>query len=518
VLPGFAGSADEIAAWAAGQELPLLLKAAAGGGGKGMRIVRSLDELDEALGAAGREAAAAFGDDRLLVERYVERARHIEVQVIGDAHGTVLHLGERECSLQRRHQKVIEEAPSPVVGPELRAALGSAAVALAAGCGYEGAGTVELLAERDDPSRFFFLEMNARLQVEHPVTEAVTGLDLVELQLRVAAGERLPLSQDDVVLRGHAVEARVYAEDPASGFLPSTGRVAAYREPRGVRVDSGIEEGVEVGGEYDPMLAKVIARGEDRGEALARLDQALAETVVLGPSTNVAYLRALLARPEVRAGELDTGFLERTAIAPPPAAPELPAVALVVLLGSPSSDDPWDARDGWRLGERGWVRGLGTAVRASADGSWEWEGGSFGLDGCVLSVDGVARRLGVFRDGDGVWLVDGACEPVRYGLAGPDRAARSVAAGSLEAPMPGVVLAVRVAAGDPVAEGDVLVVLESMKMELAVQSPGAGVVADVLVSAGERVTRGQELVAVEGGAAIRPPQRGTDHLSSEVAP
>ncbi len=503
VLPGLSGAAltdEEIVAWAGDQELPVLLKAAAGGGGKGMRIVRAHDALAEALGAARREALGAFGDDRLLVERYVESSRHIEVQVIGDEHGTVLHLGERECSLQRRHQKVIEEAPSPVVDAALRARMGEAAVELARSCGYTGAGTVELIAERDDPGSFYFLEMNARLQVEHPVTEAVTGLDLVELQMRVAAGEPLPLAQEDVRLEGHAVEARLYAEDPAHGFLPSTGRVVAYREPAGVRVDSGIAEGVEVGSDYDPMLAKVIAHAPDRAAALARLERALGELVVLGPTTNGAYLRALLGRPEVRAGALDTGLIERLGaeIAPPPPAPELPAVALAARAGgAPASDDPWDARDGWRLGELAWTRGLGVAVRALANGAWEWDDGTFALDGDRLTVDGVSRPLGVIHDGDGVWLLDGACEPVRFAFAGPDRAGAAAAAGgSLEAPMPGVVIDVRVARGDDVEEGDVLVVLESMKMELSVQSPGAGVVGDVLVATGDRVARGQLLVAV----------------------
>jgi acetyl-CoA/propionyl-CoA carboxylase biotin carboxyl carrier protein len=520
VLPGLSGADltdEEILEWAAEQELPLMVKAAAGGGGKGMRVVRSLAELPDALGAARREAEGAFGDDRLLVERYVERSRHIEVQVIADTHGTVLHLGERECSLQRRHQKVIEEAPSPVVDAALRAALGGAAVALARNCGYEGAGTVEFITPADDPADFSFLEMNARLQVEHPVTEAVTGLDLVELQLRVAAGEPLPLSQADVVMRGHAVEARIYAEDPAAGFLPSVGRVVAYRSPAGERVDSGIEEGVEVGGDYDPLLAKVIAHGADRADALSRLDRALGELVVLGPATNVAYLRALLARPEVRAGELDTGLIERTAIATPPVAPELPAVALAVLLGPSSSQDPWDLRDGWRVGEPAWVHGLGVAVRARADGSWEWEGGSFRLDGEWLTVDGVGRPLGVFRDGDGVWLLDGRCEPVRFALAGPDLAARSAVGGSLEAPMPGLVIDVRVAAGDEVEEGDVLVVLESMKMELAVQSPGPGVVLEVLVAAGDRVARGQSLVSLTGAVERNVPLRDASLHTSEVA-
>jgi acetyl-CoA/propionyl-CoA carboxylase biotin carboxyl carrier protein len=265
-----------------------------------MREVHDPADLPDALAAACREARAAFGDDTLLIERLVTAPRHVEIQVLADAHGAVVHLGERECSLQRRHQKVVEEAPSPLLTPVQRAAMGDAAVAVAKAVGYTGAGTVEFIVGADRPDAFFFLEMNTRLQVEHPVTELVTGLDLVALQLRVAAGEPLPLTQDDVVLRGHAVEARVYAEDPRAGFLPTGGRVLALREPSGlgVRVDSGIAPGDVVGSAYDPLLAKVVAHGADRAEALARLDAALAGTVVLGLDTNVAFLRALLADPE----------------------------------------------------------------------------------------------------------------------------------------------------------------------------------------------------------------------------
>ena len=388
ILPGLSGAAlsdEEIVAWAeAAGEFPLLIKAAAGGGGKGMRVVGDLAALPEAVAAARREARGAFGDDRVFVERYVEASRHIEVQVLADAHGNVVHLGERECSLQRRHQKVVEESPSPVVGPELRERMGAAATALARAAGYVNAGTVELIAERADPERFYFLEVNTRLQVEHPVTEAVTGLDLVELQLRVAAGEVLPFGQDEVRFDGHAVEARLYAEDPAHGFLPAAGRVVAYREPAGaiggpgeaqpwqsfaphsetklchagIRVDSGIERGTEVGTDYDPMLAKLIAHAADRGEALARLRAGLGELVALGPVTNAAYLGALLARPEVEAGEIDTGLIERLgdAVAPPPPHPALPALAFALLLGPPPSDDPWDARDAWRATGPAWAR------------------------------------------------------------------------------------------------------------------------------------------------------------------
>jgi acetyl-CoA/propionyl-CoA carboxylase biotin carboxyl carrier protein len=454
---------------------PVVVKAVAGGGGKGMRVVRSAHELQEATAAARREAQAAFGDDRVMIERYLERPRHIEVQVIADTHGTVLHLGERECSLQRRHQKVVEEAPSPVVDAPLRARMGAAACDLARAAGYVNAGTVEYIAIDGE---FFFLEMNARLQVEHPVTELVTGLDLVELQLRVAAGEPLPMAQQDVQLRGHAVEARVYAEDAAAGFLPSTGRVVAYRAPAGagVRVDSGITRGSEVTSDYDPMLAKVIAHGPDRATALARLERALAHTLVAGPTTNTPYLRALIARPEVRAGDIDTGLIERLgdAIAPPPPAGDLPALAVDALVGPQPSDDPWDARDGWRVGGRQ----APTQLRLEDHGL----------------VTAQQRPVQSVRDGDAVWIVDDGV-PYRFAPA-TDVAGEHAGAGSLEAPMPGTIIDVRAATGDSVDEGDVLVVMESMKMELTIVAPTAGTVADVHVSAGDRVARGQALVEV----------------------
>ncbi|MFL5817332.1 MAG: biotin carboxylase N-terminal domain-containing protein [Conexibacter sp.] len=510
----------EIVEWVGGERLPVLLKAAAGGGGKGMRVVRALDDLPEAIGAARREAKAAFGDDRLLVERYLEHSRHIEVQLIADAHGTVLHLGERECSLQRRHQKVIEEAPSPVVSAELRERMGASACALARAAGYVGAGTVELIAERDDPSSFYFLEVNARLQVEHPVTELVTGVDLVELQLRVAAGEPLGLSQSDVSLSGHAVEARVYAEDPAHGFLPSTGRVVAYREPADVRVDSGIEEGSEVTAHYDPLLAKVISHAPDRAAALGRLDRALAELRVVGPTTNAPWLRALLARPEVRTGELDTELIERLgdAVAVPEPATDLPGLAVLALLGSPRSDDLWDSLDGWRLGgpaayapPRMRLDGPdGEASAVALSGARRLPGG-LGIEG----ERGVVRTVELFRDGSAVWLVDGGI-PTRWSLAVDRHGARS-AGGSLDAPMPGTVIDVRTEPGATVAEGETLVVLESMKMELAIQAPADGVVADVLVATGQRVTQGEALVALEaGGVRDGVEISDTDPRTSEV--
>jgi acetyl-CoA/propionyl-CoA carboxylase biotin carboxyl carrier protein len=548
ILPGLSGarlSDEEIAAWAQDAELPLLLKAAAGGGGKGMRVVEDLGELPDALAAARREALGAFGDDRLLVERYLEASRHIEVQVIADSHGNAVHLGERECSLQRRHQKVVEESPSPVVDAELRERMGAAAVALVRSCGYVNAGTVELIADREDPSAFYFLEVNARLQVEHPVTEAVTGLDLVELQLRVAAGEELGFGQAEVRLEGHAIEARLYAEDAGHGFLPSTGRVVAYREPAGavggpggapgtLRFDSGIEAGSEVGLDYDPMLAKLIAHGGDRDEALARLRAGLADLVALGPATNAAYLRALLASPQVREGAIDTGLIERLGgeIAPPAADPALAGLAFSLLLGPPPSDEPWDARDGWRAIGPAWARArlagpdgeVEVAIRPSPSpqtkgleglrskffpdsgenhggSQWEWRvdgaAGTFAFDEGTLAIDGESRPVSMYRDGDAVWILDGGAEPARFALAeatGPEGGLAG--GGSLDAPMPGVVIDIRTEPGAAVAEGDVLVVLESMKMELQVQSPRDGAVAEVLVGVGDQVARGQALIAL----------------------
>jgi acetyl-CoA/propionyl-CoA carboxylase, biotin carboxylase, biotin carboxyl carrier protein len=553
-------------------DLPLLVKAVAGGGGKGMRLVRERGELLEALAAARREAAAAFGDERLLIERYVETSRHLEIQLIADTHGNAIHLGERECSLQRRHQKVIEEAPSPVVTEELRATMGEAAVALARQAGYVNAGTVELIAERDDPSRFYFLEVNTRLQVEHPVTEAVTGLDLVELQLRVAAGEPLPLAQEEVRRRGWAIEARIYAEDPAAGFLPDSGEVVAYREPAGVRVDSGVEEGTVVGTDYDPMLAKVIAAGTDRPEALRRLHRALGDLVLVGPTTNTAYLRALLARPEVEQGEIDTGLIERLgdAIAAPAPGPELAALALISLFGEPEDDNPWSDRSGWRLGGNAWTKRtlegpagvVDVAVRAGgsaslrgrlttpppiadaiavrsaieggvdgigAAGAWDWrvgdDSGTLTFDGTNLAaatdVDGPKsddirgfsahqHRVSVFRDGEAVWVVDPDVGPVRYSLLAGAAGEEGAGEGTLEAPMPGTVAQLRVEAGASVGAGETLVVLESMKMEISIQSPRDGTVDTVLVAVGDQVDRGATLIelADEEASAVDLPGDG----------
>lgn len=362
VVPGSSGSGltdAELVDAALDVGMPVLLKPSAGGGGKGMRLVRDASLLADEIAAARREARASFGDDTLLVERWIDRPRHIEIQVLADGHGNVVHLGERECSLQRRHQKIIEEAPSVLLDAGTRAAMGEAAVQAARSCGYRGAGTVEFIVPGKDPSSYFFMEMNTRLQVEHPVTELITGLDLVEWQLRVAAGEQLPYGQGDITLTGHAVEARVCAEDPARGFLPSGGTVLALHEPQGdgVRTDSGLSEGSEVGSLYDPMLSKVIAYGPDRATALRKLRAALAETVTLGVQTNAGFLRRLLAHPAVVAGELDTGLVEREAEGLVPA--EVPeavyeaAAAVRLKALAPRAKgwtDPFSVPSGWRLG------------------------------------------------------------------------------------------------------------------------------------------------------------------------
>jgi acetyl-CoA/propionyl-CoA carboxylase biotin carboxyl carrier protein len=484
---------------------PVMVKAVAGGGGKGMRVVREPGELDGAIAAARREALAAFGDDRVMVERYLERPRHIEIQVLADAHGACVHLGERECSLQRRHQKVVEEAPSTVVDAALRQRMGEAAVALARAADYAGAGTVEFIASAD-ASEFFFLEMNTRLQVEHPVTELVYGVDLVEQQLRVAAGEPLALRQAELVPSGHAVEARLYAEDPANGFLPATGTVHVYREPVGVRVDSGIREGAEVGTSYDPMLAKVIAHGPDRATALRRLDRALADFDLAGVTTNAAFTRALLARDDVRAGEQDTGLLERVlaelATAPPD---DLVPAAVLAAATTATPAGPWRRRLAGHGGAR--VHG-GTVV--VGDRTWEGAAIRRDADGVVrVLLDGVERRHVVHVTDEAIWIArDGHHLELRTERA--SRGGEGSLVDSLEAPMPGTVLLVHVADGDRVQAGDVLMVLESMKMELSITAPHDGTVADLHLSPGDRVTLKQPLLAVhdvlERPEAERPSQ------------
>jgi len=522
VVPGIArpGLSDADLIGAAGDiGFPVLVKPSAGGGGKGMHRVDDPADLPAALSASRREAATAFGDDTLFLERFVLRPRHIEVQVLADTHGTVLHLGERECSLQRRHQKVIEEAPSPLLDDATRTRIGVAACATARSVDYVGAGTVEFIVSADAPDEFFFLECNTRLQVEHPVTEMVTGWDLVEWQIRIAAGEPLRHTQADIVTRGHAIEARIYAEDPAAGFLPTGGPVLAVTEPRGpgIRVDSGLSAGMTVGSDYDPMLAKVIAHGEDRAEALQRLDGALAETAVLGLGTNIDFLRCVLTDNDVKAGRLDTGLLERLEFVPHDAGDEafIAAATYRWLQRWPVGPaDPWDVPSGWRLGESA---ATGTRLRCGdraehvrITGNPERAHVQVGAGPCrpltahsasvALSfvLVGIRHRYVVAATQNQLWIAGGGRtwmfeelgeEPVR-----PDDEHSGDA--ELVSPMPGSVVAVGVCDGDAVEVGTAVVAVEAMKMEHSLRSPVAGVV-ELLVAVGDQVKVGQPLARIK---------------------
>jgi acetyl-CoA/propionyl-CoA carboxylase biotin carboxyl carrier protein len=484
---------------------PLLVKAAAGGGGRGMRVVERPEDLEAGLRSARREAQAGFGDDRVFIERMVPRARHLEVQVIADAHGHVLHLGERECSLQRRHQKVVEESPSPAVSPALRAALGDEAVALARAAGYVNAGTVEFIADLDDPAEHYFLEMNARLQVEHAVTELVTGLDLVELQLRVAAGEPLGLQQAEVRLQGHAIEARINAEDAGRDFLPAAGRALVYRRPERARVDDAIEPGSEIDTAYDSLIAKVIVHGPDRATALARLDHALAHTTVLGVTTTTGFLRSLLASDEMRSGRIDTGLIERLPRpAPPFSDAQIAHAGALILLATENerrADDPFARVDGWRLAGRRasswwrWSIGGGVPTEAVVGGLGAHEIERSSPHGWSITSDGERREWFYAIDGDLIWL---GCEGHAWSLRRRSAAETQldVADGDLRAPMPGQVLLIHAAIGQAVRAGDPVVVLESMKMELVMTAPLDGEIAELSVTVGDRVTLDQPLARV----------------------
>ena len=491
---------------------PVLVKPSAGGGGKGMQLVEREADLAGALASARREATSAFGNDTLFLERFVERPRHIEVQVLADRFGTVVQLGERECSLQRRHQKVVEEAPSPLIDDATRERLGAAAVAAARSVDYSGVGTVEFIVAAATPDEFFFMEMNTRLQVEHPVTEMVTGLDLVEQQLRVAAGEALG---DDVMsarVDGHSVEARVYAESPARGFLPTSGRVLEAHEPSGdgIRVDSALLEGLDVATDYDPMLAKVVAWGPDRATAFDRLRGALAETVVFGVTTNLGFLGRLVADPGVLAGDLDTGLIERevaslVATEPPIEAFVVYALTWLSRLTVTAIADPWNTLRGWRSGGR--IHPL--VLRAVIDGgAVNVLNVSGTLDAALVSLNGGAAIAASLRDYDGneVVTLNGESRLVRYRIedaltwvnvggvtwsfAEEDVAnrARSSAAASndLRSPMPGTVVQVRAMSGASVLAGEALVVVSAMKMEHVLVAPRDGTV-DILVREGDSV-------------------------------
>ncbi|NUU18510.1 ATP-grasp domain-containing protein [Cellulomonas humilata] len=487
VIPGSSSTAAEDAGRVG---YPLLVKPSAGGGGKGMTVVERPEDLADALAGARRVAAAAFGDDTLLLERLVRVPRHIEVQLLADGFDHVIHLGERECSLQRRHQKVIEEAPSPLLDAATRDRIGAAACEVARSVGYVGAGTVEFLVSDEAPTAFFFMEMNTRLQVEHPVTELVTGLDLVEWQLRIAAGEPLDVQQADVRLTGHAIEARVYAEDPLRDFLPSTGTVRVLDEPsgEGIRVDSSLYAGLEIGSTYDPMLAKVIAWGPDRATALARLDRALAGTTVLGVRTNLAFLRQVLADPDVGAGRLETGLLGRLT----PAADVAPIIA-AVLARHPAPVGAWGT-DGWRLGDPRPVRYEVGDVEVAVLGPPQDATVTVGDDAPVhasltrtgptavaLEVDGVVQPLRLVSDGPVTWVgtselrFRSRVERLTDELAALTRGT-GPADPEVRSPMPGIVVSVDVRTGDRVVAGQNLLTIEAMKMEHRVVAPSDGIV------------------------------------------
>lgn len=552
VVPGIArpGLTDQqLLSAAADVGYPLLIKPSAGGGGKGMHVVEREEDLAGTLPTARRVAASAFGDDTLFLERLILTPRHIEVQILADNHGNVIHLGERECSLQRRHQKVIEEAPSPLLDEATRARIGEAACNAARSVDYSGAGTVEFLVSADAPDEFFFMEMNTRLQVEHPVTELVTGVDLVQWQVRIAAGEKLTLSQDDVVLTGHAVEARVYAEDPEAEFLPSTGVVSQLAEPRGegIRVDSSLVRGLEISASYDPMLSKIIAWGSNRTEALNRLDRALADTVVVGVKTNIEYLRLLINDDDVRAGRLDTTMIER----------KLPSLVFrhlsdeeIAILGAAEAGNstsepasfhpvgsPWARRDGWRIGPHrpltlhlavspGDVRevlvqpsGAGYDVRVG-----EGPARSVSIDRArgAATVDGIRRRAVVERfastdhHGSTLWYTDaGWSTPVRI-LNRTERLetqlsrlarAEGAADPEVRSTMPGTVTSVSVADGDTVESGQTLLSVEAMKMEHQLTASVAGTVS-IHLQPGDLV-KANQIVARIHATEIQPDAAGT---------
>ncbi len=533
LVPGYHGdeqSPDLLAKEAGRIGYPVLIKASAGGGGKGMRVVEAADKFKEALEGAKREAKASFADDHVLIEKYLTRPRHIEIQVFADSQGNCVYLFERDCSIQRRHQKVIEEAPAPGMTAERRAAMGEAAVAAAQAIGYVGAGTVEFIANQD--GTFYFMEMNTRLQVEHPVTEAITGQDLVEWQFNVAAGGTLPLAQRDLRIDGHAVEVRLYAEDPARNFLPSTGKLVHLRLPREdnhVRVDTGVRQGDTVTPFYDPMIAKVIVHDIDRMSAMRRMAKIMGETEVVGVTTNAALLKALCSHPAFVSGEVDTGFIERhrgDLFAKAGAASDRAfAVATLARVAewSSSSNDPWDQKNGFRLLDTGhdevrWKDGereVAVIVRRRRDGSLglELPGGS--VEARVKR--GEEGRLAILLDGDTFTasavrrtLVDGAIEYALFGdglnhrlrLVDPldvtQYEGAAASEGSVRSPLPGKIIDLRVKPGDTVSKGQPLLVLEAMKMEHTLAAPADGKVKAVRYAVGEQVAEGAELVEFEG--------------------
>ncbi|MEM9733732.1 MAG: biotin carboxylase N-terminal domain-containing protein [Pseudomonadota bacterium] len=533
VVPGYHGdnqNADFLKRKAYEIGYPVLIKAVAGGGGKGMRKVARALEFDEALEAARREALAAFGNDDVLIERFVESPRHIEIQVFGDSHGNVVHLFERDCSLQRRHQKVIEEAPAPGMTDAVRAAMGKAACDAARAVNYEGAGTVEFIVDGSNgltEDGFFFMEMNTRLQVEHPVTEAITGVDLVEWQLLVAAGEALPSAQEELSITGHAMEARLYAEDPSNGFLPSSGPLHTFDlewendyllldgETEGIRVDSGVGSGDVISPHYDPMIAKVIAHGSDRMAAMKDLSVALSTANVTGLATNIPFLQALLAQEAFQEERFDTGLIDRLGegltTRPEPSTP-IKAFAMEQLLALgdeddfPISHDPFAAMDGFQLVGRREI-----AHQLEIDGVLETVRLRFGPNGLQMQGEDEAFTLAVRRD-EGVFLDDSGAKPVfnlqneghHYRFSLPSYSLtdeeKSVGDGTVRVPMHGKIIAVAVADGDMVEEGDILFSVEAMKMEHAVIAPFKGVVSGLAVAVSDQAQDGQVALTVQAEA------------------
>jgi len=516
LVPGYHGEAQDLETFRAACErigYPVLLKATAGGGGKGMKVVEEVGQLAEALASAQREAQSSFGDSRMLVEKYLLKPRHVEIQVFADQHGNCLYLNERDCSIQRRHQKVAEEAPAPGLSAELRRAMGEAAVRSAQAIGYVGAGTVEFLL--DARGEFFFMEMNTRLQVEHPVTEAITGLDLVAWQIRVARGEALPITQEQVPLNGHAIEVRLYAEDPSNDFLPATGRLDLYRESAegpGRRVDSGVEEGDEISPFYDPMLGKLIAWGEDREQARLRLLSMLDEFAIGGLKTNINFLRRIIAHPAFAAAELDTGFIPRyqEQLLPAPselsdgfwqAAAQAFAQSLPSVVRADDAASPWSRNSGLRAGLPREItlhlscEGQDRALTLGAGGDAKLLG-----DSLVVEHEGVRRTLRAIRQGAALYLQwEGELRRVEaYDPISAVEASNSHQ-GGLTAPMNGSIVRVLVEAGQTVEAGAQLVVLEAMKMEHSIRAPHAGVIKALYCQEGEMVGEGSALVELEAG-------------------
>ncbi len=530
LVPGYHGEdqSEAVLAEAAGRMgYPVLIKASAGGGGKGMRVVEAAEQFSAQLAAARREAAASFGNDRVLVEKYLARPRHVEIQVFADGHGNCVYLFERDCSIQRRHQKVVEEAPAPGMSPDLRRRMGEAAVAAARAIGYQGAGTVEFLLDGDD--RFYFMEMNTRLQVEHPVTEFITGLDLVEWQLRVAAGQPLPRRQEDLAVRGHAIEVRLYAEDPARDFMPAVGRLEHLRFPEPgphVRIDSGVRQGDRISVHYDPMIAKLIVWDEDREGAVRRLGAALAATEVAGLATNLEFLGAIARHPAFAAAALDTGFIARhqedLLPAEAPLADEVLGLAALGLLlerkaaaaaealAGPDPYSPWHSRDGWRLNDDAHdslhLRHGGQDVllplifrpwgfELALPGGRVEARGSLSPEGRLSAQLGAVRRQAGFVHRDG--MVTLFLEGRRHQLSLIDPLPSDAAdgpAGGVVAPMPGVITALLVEAGATVVKGQPLVVMEAMKMEHTLKAPADGTVDRLCYAVGALVEDGAALV------------------------